>query len=124
MLNYHLLRFSRSSPAPPLAPEILASAQADILEDAFIESKGGNMENQDSGFGTPPASTSITSAPWAIPVNADNRAPSSSQAPPSFSDLVKRSTRFITSVPAPDVLRKLVKNNSLNSDHDNYLFLL
>ena len=101
-----------SSPAPPLAPDTLVTAQADILADVYLEEPRdvGKVPSQ-----IPPSniSANIPSRAWP---NIDSKEPvsgfdapvrSSSQAPPSFSDLVKRSTRFITSVPAHDVLQKL-----------------
>lgn len=101
-----------SSPAPPLAPDTLVSAQADILADVYLE------ESVKDSHLPVPSPTSTVAAPvpsraWSDGDSMDFSGcievptRSSSQAPPSFSDLVKRSTRFITSVPAHDVLQKL-----------------
>ena len=116
--------------APPVAPVNLVNAQADILEDGIIPSfepthisiqnnhlipsnsstKGGSSlsllsDNSNSIF----ISNTSSTLPCEIPSRQSSSSSTSSQAPPNFSDLVKRSTRFITSVPAFDVLEKLMK---------------
>lgn len=109
-----------SSPAPPLAPDTLATAQADILADVYLEESRDN-NRADAQMPTSQVSAPLPTSAWptesefitpsgpGVPIRSSSSQvpPSSSQAPPSFSDLVKRSTRFITSVPAYDVLQKL-----------------
>ena len=114
--------------APPVAPVSLVNAQADILEDGIIPSfepthisiqnnnlissnsstKGGSSLLSDNSNSIFISNTSST-LPCEIPSRQSSSSSTSSQAPPNFSDLVKRSTRFITSVPAFDVLEKLMK---------------
>ena len=95
-----------SSPAPPVAPVDLATSHADILEDGIIEGlepAAGFL----SGTAVPHRSSSRESIDT-MGSSGTSRSSSSNQQPPSFSDLVKRSTRFITSVPAADVLQKVM----------------
>ena len=93
---------------PPVAPVNLVHAQADILEEGIIAgfdkisirppvavSRGFSDESSEAP--TSPGNYSRQSSTSSIGSN-----------PPSFSDLVKRSTRFITAVPAADVLDKLL----------------
>ena len=96
--------------APPVAPVSLANAQADILEEGIISGFDGisiRIPPVPSGWSS---SDSVPSSPISpgVPSRGSSSSSTSSQPPPSFSDLVKRSTRFITSVPAFDVLDKLL----------------
>lgn len=95
-----------------VAPAELATSQADVLEDALIDEiahanilppsmpyRISSQESIDTLSASPLSTTGVQS----------RSSSSSSQPPPSFSDLVKRSTRFITSVPAQDVLQKVMR---------------
>ena len=82
---------------PPLAPLLFNSPSIDDLvlgddELAFSGSVSGGMAASSS-------TSSLQEASGAVGAGNTN--------PPSFSDLVKRSTRFITAVPATEVMEKV-----------------
>ena len=93
------------STPPPIAPASLAIAQVDILESSRIVDVDIDTEEHD---GAMEMFASLSSSSSFGSVSRQSSTSSTGSCPPSFSDHVKRSTRFITSVSASDVLQKIV----------------
>jgi hypothetical protein len=97
---------------PPVAPVNLVHAHADILEEGIITGfdKISILVPPANSRAWPAYDSSETSpiSPGGFPSRGSSSSSTVSQQPPSFTDLVKRSTRFITAVPAADVLDKLM----------------
>lgn len=96
---------SMNQSTPPIAPIGLAIADADRIDGPNIldmTSSSPQFDNMDLMYNSYLSGASISR----------QNSPSTSgtpQHPPNFSDSVKRSTRFITSVPAFDVLQKIIQ---------------
>jgi hypothetical protein len=98
------------SAMPPLAPMNLAFPSVGDLLAPDYEGDDSEHSPISEGRSDLPGGGLRSSR---VRINEDCRSPggseasASSQQPPSFTDLVKRSTRFITAVPAADVLLKV-----------------
>lgn len=82
--------------APPVAPTMLHSAS---VNDLII---GSDDENDAEASPISPGRSATS-----VSTNSSATAAVTTVCPPSFNDLVKRSTRFITAVPAAEVLEKV-----------------
>jgi serine/threonine protein kinase len=98
---------SESSAVPPIAPVDIVISHVDILEGPLlVDMLPEHIPVADSSSRGPSILIPTSTAAFTGPSSPSSSA--SSAVPPSFHDLVKRSTRFITSVPACDVLQKIL----------------
>lgn len=98
--------FSGSLPTtkPPLAPHvILPNAMDDLITDSTLYDFDIDSHCKHSYSGS---KANLDSLPPKGPLRRD-RSDDSSIQPPSFNDAVKKSTRFITAVPAHEVLKQV-----------------
>ena len=90
---------SRHAAAPPLAPSLL---NLPIIDDLVL-----GVDEIESGQEPPARGVTSSSSIDPAVANGTGSGSNATTNPPSFSDLVKRSTRFITAVPAAEVMEKV-----------------